>query len=508
MAAPSRTAHSTTCSIAPRTSPVMPPSARRAMTTITTAASDGRGQPAVRPTSRWPRRAMATATAPAAVARASADGRRRSRRRARPAGPAARQPIATTAAPRPRAWALIEPGERDGRRQRADDDDAQHDRPAERGDAVGAVARILEDLESPLAASTHRPRRRPVSASPSSWNAPVSRTPTSTATAAPTASATTSPSTAAIAPTSGADERADDGEPGHGGGQVGRPPRPNRDPGQELRRRRGSPRQAVSHRRRRPSTALLHGRGDGRRQVGVEHARARCSWPAARRRRRRRPRRGRRRAAPCPGSAWLWASSRPRNTPGEGEHVVDLVGEVAAPGGDDRWRGGGRARDRSPGPGWRGRTRSSRGAIDATSASVRTLAADTPMNTSAPRRRRAPSGPVSPRWFVVLGDPAQRLVEVAAIGVDDARDVADDDVGGAGQQQQVEDGVARPHRPRTARCARPASVLSTTRSALVERGRARRSPCRAGRRGRPGCRAARAAGARSRSTAARRCPRG
>ena len=38
--------------------------------------------------------------------------------------------------------------------------------------------------------------------------------------------------------------------------------------------------------------------------------------------------------------------------------------------------------------------------------------------------------------------------------------------------------------------------------------RARRPPCRAGRRGRPAARAAPAAGARSRSSAARRCPRG
>ena len=44
-----------------------------------------------------------------------------------------------------------QPGEGGRRTERRDGDHAQHDRAAQRGDPVGAVARVLQDLEAPLA---------------------------------------------------------------------------------------------------------------------------------------------------------------------------------------------------------------------------------------------------------------------------------------------------------------------------------------------------------------------
>ena len=54
-------------------------------------------------------------------------------------------------------------------------------------------------------------------------------------------------------------------------------------------------------------------------------------------------------------------SSAPRNTPGKHEHVVDLVGVVRAPGGDDPGVAARPPRARPRGPGWPSRTRSGRG---------------------------------------------------------------------------------------------------------------------------------------------------
>ena len=59
-------------------------------------------------------------------------------------------PMVATAAPRPRAWAATSPPNAAAGPSDGHGDDAQHDRAAQRGDAVGAVARVLEDLQPPL----------------------------------------------------------------------------------------------------------------------------------------------------------------------------------------------------------------------------------------------------------------------------------------------------------------------------------------------------------------------
>ncbi len=144
-----------------------------------------------------------------------------------------------------------EPGERRRRRQRGDGDDAQHDRPAQRGDAVRAVARIVEDLQPALdgpaaghgiggvgeavlvegAGHQHAEEHgdgggdggRHELAEPGG-NTAHCRT----------------------------DEGADHREPDHGRGEVRWLRRPDRDPSQELRRGEQARRRAFSHPRRRP----------------------------------------------------------------------------------------------------------------------------------------------------------------------------------------------------------------------------------------------------------------
>ena len=71
---------------------------------------------------------------------------------------------------------------------------------------------------------------------------------------------------------------------------------------------------------------------------------------------------------------------------GEGEHVVDLVREVASVRSRPRRRARRPRPGRSRGPGWPARRRSAFGAMVAMSSASRMSGAETPMNTSAPRR--------------------------------------------------------------------------------------------------------------------------
>ena len=113
----------------------------------------------------------------------------RSRRRGRDGSPSGATPIRPTAAPRPTAWAATAAtniATRAG--QRSEADDAKHDRAAQRGDAVAAVAGVLQDLQAALDVVPPA-NASATSARPSSWNAPVISTPSSTATAAATTGA-------------------------------------------------------------------------------------------------------------------------------------------------------------------------------------------------------------------------------------------------------------------------------------------------------------------------------
>ncbi len=117
----------------------------------------------------------------------------------------------------------------------------------------------------------------------------------------------------------------------------------------------------------------------------------------------------------------------------ERQHVVDLVGVVAAPGGDHR---GVAVRDRRVAPrasGWRARTRSRSRAIRATASSA-TAPALRPRNTSAPASASS-SEPVRPDRLVSRRGPPSPAVRPARSGMQDAARVGDGDVTDARRQQ-------------------------------------------------------------------------
>ena len=211
---------------------------------------------------------------------------------------------------------------------------------------------------------------------------------------------------------------------------------------------------------------LADGRRDGRRQVGVEDARDDVVGVPLVVGRRRRPARTPRRAAPTRGIAWLWASSRPRNTPGKASTLLIWLGKSLRPVATTAaWRraivgsisGSGLARANTI----------ARGAIDATSCLGQDVGRGHPDEHVGVLAARAPSGPLSPRRLVSLGDPGQRRRRGRRARCARChrrrrprRRWRRRPAAGRGSR-------CRPHPLRTGRCARPSSFLSTTRSALV-----------------------------------------
>ena len=137
---------------------------------------------------------------------------------------------------------------------------------------------------------------------------------------------------------------------------------------------------------------------------------------------------------------------QPTEHPGERQHVVDLVGEVAS----GRWppppRAGSPRPGRSPAPGWPARTRSPDPPSSPPSAASITRGADTPMNTSAPtsasfsEHSRLSGLVFSASHSSCPADPRPGPVH-------DAVDVGHHHVPDPGRQQQLHD--RRPGRPRT-----------------------------------------------------------
>ena len=226
------TRHSPTCSMAPRTSPVIP-AERPARAPRSTASADRRGERQRAGPPAGAAAAMTTADDAAAECPSRPD-------RAGVVGAEAVRPgdgddahgdDGRTTTEHVRG---DEPGERRRRRQGPHGDDAQDERAAERGDAVGAVPRVLRGSPAAARRSIRRRRHRPCRPDRPRGTPRSRSTPSSTATAAATVIGTSSPSPAAAPPTTAPIERPDDREPQHRGSEV-RPCRAaHRHAGQEL----------------------------------------------------------------------------------------------------------------------------------------------------------------------------------------------------------------------------------------------------------------------------------